>query len=128
MKKLFRFKYEPCNGGCYQYKDVFFMEMKKLSSTSKNEMVKLIVDAHDKLCDNPEYYFGLDMCEKTGLFIGHFVQPSRTDVFSGTTLEQCINDMCSYVISTDIPKLTGTCTFGDNGSENLAQKILDAVA
>ena len=126
MKKLFRFKYEPCNGTCYAHQPIFFSEMKKLQQLEKEALVEKIVKAHDQLCDNPEYYFGLDMCEKTGLFIGHFVQPERTDIFTGETLAECISDMADTVIATDIPKLKGHCTYGDSGAENLAEQILRA--
>lgn len=126
MKKLFRFKYEPCNGTCYAHQPIFFEEMKKLNTEEKTTLVDTIVKAHDQLCDNPEFYFGLDLCEKTGLFIGHFIQPSRTDVFSGNSLRECITEMCEAVIATDIPKVEGLCTFGNNGNENLAQEILRA--
>lgn len=124
MKKLFRFKYEPCNGTCYTYKPIFFNEMKKVEN--KKQLVSKIVEAHDKLCDNPNFYFGLDMCEKTGLFIGHFVQPDRTDMFSGSTIEECTLEMSERVINTEIPEGTGDCVFGDSGDENLAQQILEA--
>jgi len=128
MKKLFRFKYEPCNGTCYSYGDDFYYQLRNLSSKEKYELVELVVSAHDNLCDNPEYYFGLDKCEKTGLFIGHFIQPTRADIFTGTSLKECIEELCSYVIKTTIPKKSGICNFGNNGTENLAQQILEAVA
>ena len=128
MKKLFRFKYEKCNGTCYANQPIFFSEMSKINEQKRTDLVKTIVDAHDNLCDNPEYYFGLDMDETTGLFIGHFIQPDRTDIFSGETLEECILEMCENVINTDIPQIDGLCTFGDNGNENLADQILKACA
>ena len=39
MKKLFRFKYEPCNGTCYAYQPIF---IKELSRVSKDNIFKLI--------------------------------------------------------------------------------------
>ncbi len=126
MKKLFRFKYEPCNGTCYTRDDVFFREMSKIDQVTKERLVDTIVEAHDNLCDNPDYYFGLDLCEESGVFIGHFVQPGRTDIFTGSSLSQCINKICTNVIGTDIPKLYGTCEYGNSGVENLAEQILKA--
>ena|SRR5690242_8643131 len=128
MKKLFRFKYEPCNGTCYVWDDDFYEGLKKLSQSLREDLVNTVVRAHDKLCDNPQYYFGLDKCEKTGLFIGHFVQPTRLDMFSDTSLSQCILELCEAVIKTNIPEVKGICNFGQNGTENLAEIILKACA
>ena len=128
MKKLFRFKYEPCNGTCYSHKPIFFSEMKKTDQSVREQLVNTIIQAHDKLCDNSDYYFGLDLCEESNVFIGHFVQPDRVDTFTGTTLERCVSKMCNAVIDTDIPVLEGACVFGDNGVENLAEQILKACA
>lgn len=124
MKKLFRFKYEPCNGTCYAPEIIFFEEMKKITQDDKIKLTKKIVKAHDQLCDNSDYSFGLDMCEKTNLFIGHFRQPERLDLFTGNTLSECIDDMTNYIIQTNIPKMEGLCVYGDNGPENLAEQIL----
>lgn len=128
MRKLFRFKYEKCNGTCYCHQPIFFSELGKVNKSDLESLVNTIVTAHDQLCDNPDFSFGLDMCEKTGLFIGHFNQPDRVDIFSGLALSECIIEMCTTIINTDIPKIDGICEFGDNGNENLAQQILEAVA
>ncbi len=128
MKKLFRFKYELCNGTCYQYDDIFYSELKGLSLEARVSLVGVVTKAHDKLCDNPEYYFGLDKCEKTDLFVGHFRQPTRLDLFSSANLSDVINEMASFVINTDIPQLIGECKFGNNGDENLSEIILSACA
>lgn len=126
MKKLFRFKYEPCNGTCYAPEDVFFSQMKQIQQNEKLKIIEKIVTAHDKMCDNPSYSFGLDMCEKTNLFIGHFNQPDRLDVFTGVTLQECIDDMTSYILKTTIPRVDGFCNYGNHGIENLKQQILSA--
>ena len=128
MKKLFRFKYEPCNGTCYVWDDDFYEGLRHLGAESRITLVNLVTKAHDKLCDNPDFYFGLDKCEKTGLFIGHFRQPTRLDIFTGTTLVEAINEMCDFIIATEIPQLEGICEFGNNGTENLANQILSACA
>jgi hypothetical protein len=128
MKKLFRFKYEGCNGTCYAWDSIFYEGLRKLKSDERQQLVAIVTQAHDKLCDNPNYYFGLDMCEKTGLFIGHFIRPTRTDLFTDSSLAGCITELTKAVIETDIPVLEGSCTYGRNGTENLAQQILAGVA
>lgn len=128
MKKLFRFKYEPCNGTCYAHEPIFFKELSGITNERREILVNIIVKAHDKLCDNPEYSFGIDLCEKSGIFIGHFRTPEKIDIYTGHTLEEACLDLCKAVIQTEIPILEGQCTFGDNGTENLAKQILAAVA
>lgn len=128
MRKLFRFKYEPCNGTCYTGGDDFYECLRQIGFDSKAPLVTLIVNAHDKLCDNPNFYFGLDKCEKTGLFIGHFIQPTRTDLFTGATMLDAIQEMCEFILATEIPQLKGICEFGNSGTENLAYTILAACA
>lgn len=124
MKKLFRFKYEPCNGTCYAHQPIFFSEMKKLTPLEKETLVAVIVKAHDQMCDNPDYYFGVDFCEDTNVFIGHFTQPNRCDLYTANTLAECVSKMCKDVINTTIPIYKGLCNFGTSGNENLADQIL----
>ena len=61
MRKLFRFKYEPCNGTCYCYEEIFYEELRGQPHVSS--LIDLVVQAHDNLCDNPDYSFGIDKCE-----------------------------------------------------------------
>jgi hypothetical protein len=126
MRKLFRFKYEPCNGTCYAPEKIFFRELSELTQASRIEMVDTIVKAHDKLCDNPAYSFGIDLDEDLNVFVGVFVQPGRVDTFAGKTLEECVLKLCTAVINTNIPTQEGQCNFGNAGAENLAEKILAA--
>lgn len=132
MRKLFRFKYEPCNGTCYvgpdPDDDMAFQEFKTMTAVRKEILVSWIVKAHDKLCDNPDYSFGIDFCEETGIFISHFRTPAKTDIYSGKTLEECVLSLCKAVISTDIPQMNGLCNFGVSKNENLAERILKEIA
>ena len=128
MQKLFRFKYEECNGTCFAHEDIFFAQLGAIHEVRRKVLVDLVVKAHDNLCDNPDYSFGLDYCDITDTFIGHFIQPGRIDVFSSYHLNTCITDMCETVVDADIPQIEGVCTFGDTGEGNLAEIILSNVA
>jgi hypothetical protein len=123
MKKLFRFKYEPCKGDCYYAEELFQESLRKLDSKQRKELIDLVVKAHDNLCDNPDYSFGLDFCLKTQTFIGHFQQPDRIDVFASKTFHECIIDLCQDVANANIPTNLGNCEYGVNGNENLAEII-----
>lgn len=126
MRKLFRFKYEPCQGTCYAWCDALPEELNKLNEADKRLIVELMVSAHNKLCDNPEYSFGIDRQDKSGMFVSHFRTPERTDTFLDSSFFSSVQQICSVVLNTDIPQINGQCTFGDHGSEDLGRDILRA--
>jgi len=55
MRKLFRFKYEPCNKTCYAYCQRLMTELRALPKVECQELVDAMVKAHNRLCDNPEF-------------------------------------------------------------------------
>lgn len=124
MRKLFRFKYEPCNKTCYAYCAKLMTELRKLPQHERESLVSNMVEAHNKLCDNPEYSFGVDVDEQNNMFVSHFRRPESTDLFSSREFSQCVMSVCETVLNTDIPKVNGKCTFGDNGAEDLGREIL----
>lgn len=126
MRKLFRFKYEPCNGTCYAWCDVLPGELNKMPDEERKETVRMMVDAHSRLCDNPDYSFGVDMDSVRGLFVGHFRTPGSTELFSADSFGECVTKVCGKVLSTEIPVINGACTYGDHGSEDLGTEILRA--
>jgi len=126
MRKLFRFKYEPCNKTCYAWCAVLPEELNRLSQEEKQETVSLMVEAHEKLCDNPDYSFGVDLDEEKRIFAAHFRTPESTSVFVNTSFSECVREVCETVLNTDITKVDGVCGFGDNGAEDLGREILRA--
>jgi len=124
MRKLFRFKYEPCNGMCYAWCITLTKELRKLSEDDRQNLVDLMVRAHNQLCDNPEYSFGVDVDEENDIFVAHFRTPEKTDLYSDKLFGRCIQKVCDEVLLTDIPQVEGDCVFGDNGAESLGEEIL----
>lgn len=124
MRKLFRFKYEPCSGMCYAWCDKLIKELRKLEHTDRIQLVKLMVDAHNKLCDNPAYSFGVDTDRSGTVFVAHFRTPDKTDLYYSGNFEEVVKEVCSVVLKTNIPTLSGDCVFGDNGAEDLGHEIL----
>lgn len=124
MRKLFRFKYEPCNGTCYAWCDHLIEELRELDVTKRNQIVSLMVDAHNKLCDNPDFSFGVDVDENHTVFVAHFRTPERTDLFHSRVFSECVEKVCSEVLKTEIPQISGICQYGDNGAEDLGNEIL----
>jgi hypothetical protein len=99
-------------------------ELRKLSQNERESLVETMVEAHNKLCDNPEYSFGVDVDEENNIFVSHFRTPKSTDLFSNKEFSDCVKSVCGTVLTTDIPRANGECTFGDNGVEDLGREIL----
>ena len=123
MRKLFRFKYEPCNKNCYAFCSKLMTELRKIPNDRRESLVNTMVSAHNKLCDNPQYSFGLDVDENTNLFVSHFRTPEKTDLFCNT-FEEAISEVCRVVMSTNIPPVLDDCVYGNNGVEDLGKQIL----
>jgi hypothetical protein len=126
MRKLFRFKYEPCKGDCYAWCDSLPNELNKLTDEDRQLLVLGMVKAHDRLCDNLEYSFGVDFDKDTQVFVAHFRTPTSTDIRTSSTFQGCVQEICALVLSTDIPQVEGACSYGDNGAEDLGREILRA--
>jgi hypothetical protein len=126
MRKIFRFKYEPCNGKCYAWCKVLPKQLRQLTDDSRQSLVNKMVEAHSRLCDNVDYSFGLDLDEERNLFVAHFHSPEETTLFSSDSFGNCVLDVCEKVMLTNIPKGEGQCTYGENGTENLGLEILNA--
>ena len=124
MRKLFRFKYEPCNKTCYAWCQKLTTELRKLEPVYRENLVNNMVVAHNKLCDNPNYSFGLDVDENNDVFVSHFRTPNKTDLYSNKSFAAAIETVCEEVMKTDIPQIIGNCVFGDNGAEDLGKTIL----
>lgn len=124
MRKLFRFRYEKCNKTCYAWCQKLTVELRKLDTQTRQNLVSNMVKAHDRLCDNSEYSFGLDVDEKNNLFVSHFRTPQKTELYSSRSFHEAVDEVCKDVMSTEIPRGVGSCVYGDNGAENLGQQIL----
>src|SRR5271154_6137866 len=126
MRKLFRFKYEPCKGDCYAWCDHLPQELNKMTDEERQTTVALMVEAHNRLCDNPEYSFGIDQDNVTKMFVAHFRSPASTETFLSPDFGSSVRSVCQLVMATDIPQITGACSYGDNGAEDLGAEILRA--
>ena len=126
MRKMFRFKYEPCKGDCYVWCDSLPEELNKLSEEKRRLIVELMVKAHDRLCDNPDYSFGIDREDSSGMFVAHFRTPAATDTYLNSSFAESVETICAEVMKADIPQVSGACSYGDNGAEDLGREILRA--
>lgn len=125
MRKLFRFKYEPCEGTCYAWCDYLPAVLNKIGSSERQVTVNLMVEAHKALCDSRDYYFGIDMTD-TGIFIAHFKTPEKVNIYSSPDFSQCVEQVCLAVLKEKIGPSTGECIYGNSGQEDLGKEILRA--
>lgn len=126
MQKLFRFKYEPCKGDCYAWCDTLPEELNKLTEEQRHEVIAEMVTAHNNLCDNPSYSFGIDRDSARDMFVAHYRYPEGTDTFLAGSFYECVKRICAEVKAAIIPQVTGACSYGDNGAEDLGREILRA--
>lgn len=124
MRKLFRFKYETCNGMCYAWCDKLTKELRRLDEITRQDLVKTMVQAHNHLCDNPAFSFGVDVDKKGTTFVAHFRTPDKTELFSSPNFKDCVYEVCQEVLKEEIPQVSGDCVFGDSGAEDLGREIL----
>ena len=125
MRKLFRFKYEPCNKTCYAYCSKLMTELRALSRNCRESLVAKMVKAHGHLCDNPAYSLGLDVEEAMNVFVAHLRTPEKTELFCGREFENVVLSVCEATLLEKIPNSpSGECRYGDNGAENLGREIL----
>ena len=93
----------------------------------RHSTIDMMVKAHDKLCDNPDYSFGINtnMVQGKPVYAAYFRTPQSTNLFIADTFSEVVQQVCSDVMQADIPQVQGQCTFGQNGQENLAQEIIN---
>jgi hypothetical protein len=130
MKKLIRFKYEKCRGTCYTGPDDKFPELDILPKEELTILIKKVVSAHNSTCDDPNQWFGVDMCEKTNLYVGHFYDGKQMEMFTSTSLVDILNDLSDYILQVNENKkfTYGLCKYGFNTfQENLEAKIMSMV-
>lgn len=124
MRKIFRFKYEPCNNMCYAWCDKLPSLLRTMGEKERVTLVDRMVKAHDNLCDNPDYSFGVDTDENMTNFVAHFRTPEFTHIYHSRSFEECVNKVCDDVLKAEIPQIALDCPYGENGNEDLGNEIL----
>lgn len=129
MQKLFRFQYEACNGTCYGNGDRFFQDLKDVPKAELTQLINKIVDAHNRMCNNPNMRFGLDFDQTNKIYIGNWMNNGTLDLFTSTNFMDVVTQLTSHVLKV-VPvsqsEYENNCEFGE-GHENLAEQILNAI-
>lgn len=66
MRKLFRMKYESCNGQCYADEDVMRIHDLGLDAVGAAEFLRRLLAMHEPSCGNPNISFSLDVEDLEG--------------------------------------------------------------
>lgn len=93
MRKLFRMKYEPCNGRCYEYDDVLKIKDFSMSLQDAATLLDRIIAIHEPACGNEHLAYGMDYDEGTGVFVASFQHFGQLDLFTSTDGVECMNKL-----------------------------------
>lgn len=124
MRKLFRMKYESCNGQCYEYDDVMSIRTLGLDMQGAAAFINRLVDIHEPACGNVNLAFRLDVDEELDVFVASFQRYGALDLFCDKTALGAMNKMIDgalrYYASDEYKKLGqpglghGVCKHGFN--------------
>lgn len=93
MRKLFRMKYEPCNGRCYEYDDVLKIKDFSMSLTDAAILLDRIIAIHEPACGNEHLAYGMDYDEDTDVFVTSFRHFGDLDLYTSKDGVECMNKL-----------------------------------
>jgi hypothetical protein len=99
MKKVFRMKYEPCNGECYVGPDVINLSFLAGNLVELKKITTKLIKAHEPLCGDVNLAYAIDYDEINKLFIGTFLHYGKLELFSGKDILYVLNQLCDAAIT-----------------------------
>lgn len=126
MRKLFRMKYESCNGQCYADADVMQIHNLGLSAVGAATFLQRLLAMHEPSCGNPEISFSLDVEDATGTYVAAMQRYGALDLHVGRTaleaLDKLIDGALAWYASVEYQVLVserpgdghGVCHHGDD--------------
>ena len=99
MRKLFRMKYEPCNGKCYEYDDVLKLKGLNLDVAGTAELLKRVIEIHEQGCGNAELGYMMDYDDDAGMFLTSFWHYGVLDNFLDITPLGALNKMIDAALA-----------------------------
>ena len=130
MRKLFRMKYESCNGQCYADEDVMRIHDLGLDAVGAAEFLRRLLAMHEPSCGNPNISFSLDV--EDGLegqpptYVAAMLRYGALDLHVGSTareaLDKLIDGALAWYASVEYQVLVserpgaghGVCHHGDD--------------
>lgn len=126
MRKLFRMKYESCNGQCYADADVMQIHNLGLDVESAAEFLQRLLAMHEPSCGNPRISFSLDVDDDSGTYVASMQRYGALDLHVGRTpleaLDKLIDGALAWYASVEYQVLVseqpgtghGVCHHGDD--------------
>jgi hypothetical protein len=117
MRKLFRMKYESCNGLCYAYSDVMKIHTLGLNLDGAVTFLNRLLAIHEPSCGNDNLAFRLDADEELEVFVASFQRYGALDLFCGKTplvaMDKMIDCSLAYFASEQFAKDVDNAPFVD---------------
>jgi hypothetical protein len=99
MRKIFRMKYESCNGECYDHSDVMKIRTLGLDVQGAVHFIRRLIEMHRPSCGNDQLAFRLDVSDKFDIFIASFEHYGALDLFEGKTALEAMDAMIDAVLA-----------------------------
>lgn len=126
MRKLFRMKYESCNGQCYADEDVMKIHNLGLDVEGAATFLRRLLAMHEPSCGNPQISFSLDVDDDSGTYVAAMQRYGALDLHVGSTpleaLDKLIDGALAWYASVEYQVLVaerpgaghGVCHHGDD--------------
>lgn len=99
MRKVFRMKYEPCNGQCYTCHEVVNLTSLANDQVTLRRLLDKMVKAHEPLCGNANIAYGIDFDEESRIFIASFMHYGKLELFANQDLVKVLETLCDSAIA-----------------------------
>lgn len=96
MRKLFRMKYESCNGQCYADEDVMKIHSLGLDVEGAATFLRRLLAMHEPSCGNPQISFSLDVEDENGLqptYVAAMQRYGALDLHVGKTALEALDKL-----------------------------------
>ncbi len=97
MRKLFRMKYESCNGQCYADEDVMKIHSLGLDVEGAAAFLQRLLAMHEPSCGNPQISFSLDVDDgsenQPPTYIAAMQRYGALDLHVGRTALEALNKL-----------------------------------
>ena len=126
MRKLFRMKYESCNGQCYASDDVAQLHLLGLDAEGAATFLRRLLAMHEPSCGNPQISFSLDVDDATSTYVAAMQRYGALDLHVGRTaleaLDKLIDGALAWYASVEYQVIVserpgvghGVCHHGDD--------------
>jgi hypothetical protein len=93
VRKLFRMKYESCNGQCYADEDVMKIHNLGLDVEGAATFLRRLLAMHEPSCGNPQISFSLDVDDDTGAYVAAMQRYGALDLHVGRTALEALDKL-----------------------------------